>query len=230
MIISAVLSSWLISTCVNSAAESLTSSKPGEAHLRSFAARGVVKQLKTDDGTILLSHEAISNYMDAMTMPFKVKEPKELNDLRPGDQVSFRLSVTDTESWIAIQTNFIGMSERILYNCQVLVLTWALNKRFMTTFRQPPNVSDIYITSFPKPISVFIVGGVEAISSKVFSNTSSEYVINAYDFSAYVNMTIFVPFSVYNALDAIDANRQIIIRSFADKYMAAGIVYTIQTY
>ena len=100
MIISAVLSSWLISTCVNSAAESLTSSNPGEANLRSFAARGVVKQLKADDGTILLNHEAISNYMDAMTMPFKVKEPKELTDLRPGDQVSFRLSVTDTESWI----------------------------------------------------------------------------------------------------------------------------------
>ncbi len=100
MIISAVLSSWLISTCVNSAAESLTSSNPGEANLRSFAARGVVKQLRADDGTILLSHEAISNYMDAMTMPFKVKEPKELTDLRPGDQVSFRLSVTDTESWI----------------------------------------------------------------------------------------------------------------------------------
>src|SRR6266702_1083121 len=100
MIISAVLSSWLISTCVNSAAESLTSSNPGEANLRSFAARGVVKQLKADDGTILLSHEAISNYMNAMTMPFKVKGPKELTDLRPGDQVSFRLSVTDTESWI----------------------------------------------------------------------------------------------------------------------------------
>ncbi len=100
MIISAVLSSWLISTCVNSAAESLTSSNPGEANLRSFAARGVVKQLRADDGTILLSHEAISNYMDAMTMPFKVKEPKELTDLRPGDQVSFRLAVSNTESWI----------------------------------------------------------------------------------------------------------------------------------
>src|SRR5256885_16567432 len=100
MIISAVLSSWLISTCVNSAAESLTSSNPGEANLRTFAARGVVKQLKADDGTILLSHEAISNYMNAMTMPFKVKGPKELTDLRPGDQVSFRLSVTGTESWI----------------------------------------------------------------------------------------------------------------------------------
>src|SRR6185436_11596429 len=100
MIVGAALSGWLISTCVNSAAESLASSKPEEANWRSFAARGVVKELKADDGTILVSHEAISNYMDAMTMPFKVKEPKELTNLRPGDQVSFRLSVTDTESWI----------------------------------------------------------------------------------------------------------------------------------
>src|SRR5947207_12142450 len=114
MIISAVLSSWLISTCVNSAAESLTSSNPGEANLRTFAGRGVVKQLKADDGTILLNHEAISNYMDAMTMPFKVKEPKELTDLRPGDQVSFRLSVADQESWIDQVASFLtGSAESV---------------------------------------------------------------------------------------------------------------------
>src|SRR6266566_8771472 len=100
ILISALLTSWLISPYVNSAAESLASSSPGEANLRSFAARGVVKELKADGSTILLSHEAITNYMDAMTMPFKIKEPKELTGLRPGDQVSFRLSVTDTESWI----------------------------------------------------------------------------------------------------------------------------------
>jgi len=48
----------------------------------------------------VVSQEAITNYMDAMTMPFKAKEPQELMALRPGDQVMFRLSVTDTESWI----------------------------------------------------------------------------------------------------------------------------------
>lgn len=137
---------------------------------------------------------------------------------------------TDPNSWLVIQTNFIGMSERILYDCQLLVLTYALNKRFKTVFRQPNNVSDIYIGTFMKPISVFVVGGVEANSSKVYSNTSSEYVINAYSFTAYVNMTIYVPVAVYDALDTIDANRQIIIRSFANLYMAAGIIYTITPY
>jgi protein SCO1/2 len=38
--------------------------------------------------------------MEAMTMPFKVKEPGELAGLRPGDNILFRLRVTDTESWI----------------------------------------------------------------------------------------------------------------------------------
>ena len=33
-------------------------------------------------------------------MPFKVKERKELEGLQAGDQISFRLQVTDTESWI----------------------------------------------------------------------------------------------------------------------------------
>lgn len=137
---------------------------------------------------------------------------------------------TDPSSWLEIQSNFIGMSERILYNCQVLVLTYALNKRFKTTFRQPNNVSDIYLGTFAKPISVFVVGGVEANSSKVYSNISSEFVIDAYSFAGYVNMTIYVPVAVYNALDANPANRDIIIRSFADKYMAAGIIYTITPY
>src|SRR6266446_1000323 len=95
MIVSAVLSAWLISTCLNSAAES-----PASSDFRRFAARGVVRELKADGSTVVLSHEAITNYMDAMTMPFKVKEPRELMDLRPGDPISFRLSVTETESWI----------------------------------------------------------------------------------------------------------------------------------
>jgi len=38
--------------------------------------------------------------MRAMTMPFKVVPAEEMRGVQPGDQISFRLSVTDTESWI----------------------------------------------------------------------------------------------------------------------------------
>ena len=57
-------------------------------------------EFNTDGNTIVIRHEAISNYMDAMTMPFKVKETNELAGLRIGDEISFRLEVTGTESWI----------------------------------------------------------------------------------------------------------------------------------
>ncbi len=39
--------------------------------------------------------------------------------------------------WVLVQNNFIGISERLLYNGQCIVLTWALNKWFGTSFVQP---------------------------------------------------------------------------------------------
>lgn len=62
--------------------------------------RGVVKDLKADGHTVVISHEAIAGYMDAMTMPFKVKSTRELAGLRIGDVIAFQLHVTETESWI----------------------------------------------------------------------------------------------------------------------------------
>ena len=68
--------------------------------MRSFEARGVIKELETDSRTVLVQHEAVAGYMPAMTMPFKVLDSDELAGLRAGDRISFRLRVTDTESWI----------------------------------------------------------------------------------------------------------------------------------
>ena len=67
---------------------------------RMFMAKGVVKELNLDSKTVIISHEAISNYMAAMTMPFKVKDAEELAGLHRGDEITFRLHVTDTESWV----------------------------------------------------------------------------------------------------------------------------------
>jgi protein SCO1/2 len=38
--------------------------------------------------------------MAGMTMPFKVKDPVEVSGLQPGDRITFRLSVTETDAWI----------------------------------------------------------------------------------------------------------------------------------
>jgi protein SCO1/2 len=65
-----------------------------------FRVKGVIKELRPDGKTVAIRHEEIINYMPAMTMPFAAKDPKELVGLKAGNAVSFRLTVTDTESWI----------------------------------------------------------------------------------------------------------------------------------
>src|SRR6266699_913148 len=100
LFVRAGLSGWPISTCVGTAAESLSSAEPSKSGEQTFAARGVVKELKPGGRSVLVSHEAISNFMGSMTLPFKIKEPKELTGLRAGDRISFLLHVTEAESWI----------------------------------------------------------------------------------------------------------------------------------
>jgi len=71
-----------------------------KAHARTFPVKGVVLELKSDGRTVVIQHEEIPGYMPAMAMPFKVKETRDLTGLQPGDEISFRLLVTDEESWI----------------------------------------------------------------------------------------------------------------------------------
>jgi len=66
----------------------------------SFQATGMVMELRPDARTVVIRHRAISNYMAAMTMPFKVKDADELAGLQRGDEISFRLQITATESWV----------------------------------------------------------------------------------------------------------------------------------
>ena len=54
---------------------------------RLFRTQGVVKGLAADRRAVVIAHELIPNYMDAMTMPFKVKEPGQLVGLQPGDRI-----------------------------------------------------------------------------------------------------------------------------------------------
>ena len=67
---------------------------------RAYSARGVVRELKEDGRTVVIRHEAIPNYMDAMTMPLRVRDKRELLGLSAGDEITFRLRVTDEASWI----------------------------------------------------------------------------------------------------------------------------------
>jgi len=61
---------------------------------------GTIKEVRTNDSTVVVTHEAIGDYMPAMTMRFNVRASNELTGLNSGDKISFRLNVTDSASWI----------------------------------------------------------------------------------------------------------------------------------
>jgi protein SCO1/2 len=65
-----------------------------------FQARGVIQSIKPAHKEIEIKHEEIPGYMPAMTMPFDVRDTNELIGLQPGQTISFRLLVTDTDGWI----------------------------------------------------------------------------------------------------------------------------------
>jgi protein SCO1/2 len=88
---------WL---CPADASASPSSSNTGTAVPREFVANGTVEEVLPGSRIIVIRHGEISNYMAAMTMPFKTKAPEELAGLRRGDEISFRLQVTEAESWV----------------------------------------------------------------------------------------------------------------------------------
>jgi len=67
---------------------------------REYSVRGVVRRVEPERRSVVVKHEEIPGFMPAMTMPFDVKEAKELQGLKPGDRIGFRMLITTNDGWI----------------------------------------------------------------------------------------------------------------------------------
>ena len=61
---------------------------------------GMVLNVDASQKSVVISHDAVSGVMPAMTMPFEVRDVKELNGLVPGAIVSFTLVLTKDVGYI----------------------------------------------------------------------------------------------------------------------------------
>lgn len=132
---------------------------------------------------------------------------------------------SDTTQWRQIAPSFIGVDTRIQFRASKIVFEYALNLRFTTTFRQPPSISDIYITTNYMDRSGFIIGYNESGASSVGYSGSADaigYANNNY--TPYFQLTINVPLAAYNAVGVG------VIKGFASLYVAAGIVFNVVAY
>lgn len=63
-------------------------------------ATGLVLTVDPAAGAVTVSHEPIPGYMDAMVMPFTAARPADLEGVRPGDRIAFRINVRDRDTQI----------------------------------------------------------------------------------------------------------------------------------
>jgi protein SCO1/2 len=89
-----------VTSCTGDTAGQQSAAGAPHSGTQVFSVKGVVKELKPDGKTIVIEHEEIPNYMQAMTMPFEVRDRNELAGLKAGDPVSFRMLVTEKDGWI----------------------------------------------------------------------------------------------------------------------------------
>ena len=77
-----------------------TGRAPAGESVTNYDARGVVLSINPAESEVVIRHEEIPGYMMAMTMPFTVRGTNELEKVKAGDGVRFRMRVTETDGWI----------------------------------------------------------------------------------------------------------------------------------
>jgi protein SCO1 len=61
-----------------------------------YHVRGKVVSTDVPHGIVMLDHEAIPGFMEAMTMPYQLKDPSIVSDLHPGDVITADVLVSKT--------------------------------------------------------------------------------------------------------------------------------------
>jgi len=144
--------------------------------------------------------------------------------------------------WTQVNKSFIGAKERAGYNGMYLPLTWALNRYFQTTFRQPPypapyggsgTFSEIYITTYEPSVISFISFTTETLTSDVYTTGTPPYAV----FTTYVDDTgstfsfaINIPVGVYGDINTNPAIANTIINQFVTPIVPTGIGWVVVPY
>lgn len=70
------------------------------SNAKRYELKGKVLTVEKDKHLVTVSHEEIRDFMDAMTMPFTVRDEWVFDQAGPGDQITATLVVDGTESWL----------------------------------------------------------------------------------------------------------------------------------
>jgi protein SCO1 len=95
-----IISALLLAGCSPTSSPQSPAVVATKTNVQTYEVHGVITKLIPGNKSVEIRHQEVTNLMPAMTMEFGVKDPKELTGLNTNDSVTFRLSMTDTDSWI----------------------------------------------------------------------------------------------------------------------------------
>jgi protein SCO1/2 len=90
---SSILAVFILSGCHSAPNSNLQTS--ANAQFKVYKLRGKVVATNAGTGEVTLNHDAIPGFMDAMVMPYKLKDPSILSELHPGDTITADVLVYD---------------------------------------------------------------------------------------------------------------------------------------
>lgn len=79
----------------------LSACAPSAPKARQYELQGQILAIRPEAQEVLIKHGDIKDFMPGMTMPFKVHDGALLAGKAPGDLVTARLMVRDTDAWLA---------------------------------------------------------------------------------------------------------------------------------
>lgn len=71
-----------------------------EANAKYYQLKGTVISVDVGHEQVIVDHEAIPGFMEAMTMSYGVKDDAGLKTLKPGDRITARVVVTSDDMWL----------------------------------------------------------------------------------------------------------------------------------
>ena len=77
-----------------------SSCRPETSNAQRHELKGKVVSVEKDKHIVTVAHESIKDFMEAMTMPFTVRDDWPFEVLAPGDQITATLVVDGPESWL----------------------------------------------------------------------------------------------------------------------------------
>ena len=82
-----------------------------ESNYKVYKLRGKVVATNATTGEVTLNHEAIPGFMDAMTMPYKLKDPSILSELHPGDVITADVLVSQGNDASVLLDHFVIVAQ-----------------------------------------------------------------------------------------------------------------------